>query len=76
MDGVRYDRFSEKKKSPVLPGGKREEEEERAGSLDMVFLYHLELGGRETLHHYLCPLTYGLGGGALEPRGGAVQDYP
>jgi hypothetical protein len=42
----------------------------------MVFLYHLELGDRETLHHYLASLTYGLGGGALEPRGETVPDYP
>jgi hypothetical protein len=53
--------------------GRRNEELEPLG---MVFLYHLELGGGETLPHYLVPLTYGLGGKALEPRGGAVPGYP
>jgi hypothetical protein len=42
----------------------------------MSFLYHLELGSRETLCHHLALLTYVLGGGDLEPRGGAVPDYP
>jgi hypothetical protein len=39
------------------------------------FVYHLELRGGETIHHYLAPLTCGLGGGALEPRWGAVPDF-
>jgi hypothetical protein len=39
-----------------------------------LFLYQLELGGGETYH--LAPLSCGLSGGALEPRGGAVPDYP
>jgi hypothetical protein len=60
--------------SPVLPGKGREKE--RLGSFDRSFLYHLELGGGETLHHHLAPLTCGLGGGALEPRRGGVPDYP
>jgi hypothetical protein len=41
-----------------------------------LFLYNLELGGGETVHHHLALLTCGLGGGALEPRRGAVPDYP
>jgi hypothetical protein len=41
----------------------------------MSFLYHLELGGGEVLCHHLAPLSYGLVGGTLEPRGGAIPDY-
>jgi hypothetical protein len=52
--------------SPVLPG---EEREEGLGSLGRLFLYHLELGGGETIHHHLAPLTCSLGGEALESRG-------
>jgi hypothetical protein len=51
-------------------------EEEGLGSLGRLFLYHLELGGRETLYHHLALLTCGLGGGALDPRGLAAPDYP
>jgi hypothetical protein len=58
-----------------LPDRKREEEE-WLGSLGMSFLYYLELGGGETLCQYLCPLTYGLGGGALEMKGRTIPDYP
>jgi hypothetical protein len=53
----------------------KEEKEEGQGSLGRSFLYHLDLGGRETLHHHLPPLTCGLRGGVLEPRGGAFTDY-
>jgi hypothetical protein len=61
--------------SPILPGEGREEEE-GPGSLDRLFLYHLELEGEETICHHLAPPTCGVGGGALEPRGGSVPDYP
>jgi hypothetical protein len=58
--------------SPVLPREAREKEGlESFGT----FLYHLELGGGERIHHHLAPLTCGLGGGALESRGRAVPDY-
>jgi hypothetical protein len=50
------------------------EEEERPGSLGRPFLYHLELGGGETLCHHLAPLT--CGPEVAEARGGAVPDYP
>jgi hypothetical protein len=33
------------------------------------FLYHLELGGGETICDHLAPLTCELGGEALESRG-------
>jgi hypothetical protein len=55
--------------SPVLPREAREKEGlESFGT----FLYHLELGAGERIHHHLAPLTCGLGGGALESRGRAV----
>jgi hypothetical protein len=44
-------------------------EEERLGSLGRSFLYHLELGGGETLHHHLTPLTCGLGEDPLSQEG-------
>jgi hypothetical protein len=61
--------------SPSLPGEGRGEEE-GPGSLGRSFLYDLELGDGETIHHHLAPLTCGLGGGTLEPREGTVPDYP
>jgi hypothetical protein len=48
--------------SPVLPGEEREDE--GLGSLDRLFLYHLEFGDGETVCHHKAPLTCGLGGGA------------
>jgi hypothetical protein len=57
-----------KGESPVLPG---KEIRRRAGK----FLYHLELGGGELICPCLGPLICGLGGRALEPRGGAITDY-
>jgi hypothetical protein len=42
----------------------------------MSFLYHLELGGEETIHHHLAPLTCGSREGALEPREKAIPGYP
>lgn len=61
-------------KSPILPDEGREEE--RLGSLGRLFLYHPELGGGETIRCHLAPLTCGLWEGVLQPRGGAVPDYP
>jgi hypothetical protein len=64
---------------PVLPDEEREEEEEGEeglGSLCRSFLYYLELGVGETLHHHLDPLTCELGGEALKPIGRSVPDYP
>jgi hypothetical protein len=60
--------------SPVLPGESREEEGLRC--LGRSFLCHLELGCEETIYHHLGPLSCGLGGGALEARGGAVPGHP
>jgi hypothetical protein len=60
--------------SPILPGEGREEE--GLGSFDRLFLYHLELGDGEIIHHHLASLTCGLGGRALESRCRAVLDYP
>jgi hypothetical protein len=63
-----------KGESPILPGDVTEEE--GLSSLRRSFLYHLELGGGETIGHHLAPLTCGLGERALEPRGTAASDYP
>jgi hypothetical protein len=57
-----------KRESSVLLGERREEE--GLGSIGSLFLYHLELGGGETLHHHLVPFTNGLEGGTLGPREG------
>jgi hypothetical protein len=51
-------------------------EEKKGQGLLVSFLYHLELGGGETICHHLAPLTYRLGGGTLESREGAVPDSP
>jgi hypothetical protein len=60
--------------SPVLPV--REEKKKGLESFARLFLYYHELGGGERIYHHLAPLTCGLGGGALESKGGAVPDSP
>jgi hypothetical protein len=59
--------LSRQGESPALPCEEREEKE-GLGSLSRLFLYHLELGGGETLCHPLAPFTCVLGGGALESQ--------
>jgi hypothetical protein len=60
--------------SPFRPG--KGKEEERPGSLGRLFLYHLELGGGETIHHHLACLTCELRTGALKPSGEQSQTVP
>jgi hypothetical protein len=59
--------------SPVLPG---EEREEGLGSLGRLFLYHFELGGGQTIMSSPGSSDLWAKGGTLDPRGGAVLDYP
>jgi hypothetical protein len=42
----------------------------------MSFLYHLELGGGETLHYHLALLTYGIGEEPLSQEGEQSQTIP